>query len=442
MVDNTTLPGTGDVYAAEDRAGIKYQKVLTEPNLSGHSAGIDAFGKTRVSTPHSIFSSKLLHADNQALLWAEDLLSGSMATSGPTEPKPFIDFTSTDVTAGQRCRQTFRRFNYQPGKSQQILMTGILELASGTKTGCKRRIGLFDDNNGLFFESDAGTVNVVLRTNDTGTPVDVQFAQASWNLDNMDGDGDTANPSGETLDIEKAQIFVMDFQWLSVGRVRFGLEHDGHVHYVHEYNVANIGVIPWASTPNLPLRYEIITTSSSGVCSMRCICAAVISEGGTEEIGITRYKSTAGAAVTCATDNIVYAIVGIKLKSTHIGHTVKMLKAGLQIQTTSDSGEWILLFNPTIAGTFTYSNLANSAVMTAIGAAANTVTSGTEIDGGFLEATSGGGGSGSDSSILDSALLLGADIANVVDEVALCFRPNAGTINIEVEGSLTWKEIA
>ena len=407
------------------------------------SPSVDAAGRWRTSHPGTIFTGKLIHADSQALMWDESLESGTMATSGPTAGKPHIDFTSTANTAGKRTRQTFRHFNYQPGKSQQILIVGVLELASGVKTGCERRIGAFTDSNGIFFESDAGTIGVTVRTNDSGSPVDTTVTQSNWNLDKMNGEGDADNPSGLILDPTKTQIFVFDFLWLSADRIRFGVKISGTIYYVHEFNIgANVGQIPWASTPNLPLRYQIITTTSSGVCSMRCVCGAVISEGGTQDIGITRYKSTAGAAVTCTTDNTVYAIVGIRLKSTHLGAEIRILKTELQIQTGSDSGEWILLFNPTVAGSFTYSDLTNSAVQTAIGATANTVTGGTEITGGFLQSTSVGNGSGSVSGAIDSALLLGSKIDGTVDTIVLCFRTNAATASPEVEGSLTWKEIS
>lgn len=440
---NIVLPGTGQRIAATERKVGGVLAKTQDVNVGTFDGpAVDAFGRWRVSNPHTIFASKLINADAQPLFWDEDLISGTMATSGPTAAKPFIDWTSTNITAGKRTRQTFRRFNYQPGKSQMILMTGVLELASGVKTGCERRIGLFDDDNGAFFESDAGIIGITTRTNDSGSPVDITVAQASWNLDNLDGDGDAGNPSGVLANWSKAQIFVIDFQWLSIGRVRFGIEIGGSVVYVHEVLTANADTIPWCSTPNLPLRYEIITTTSSGVCSMRLICATVVSEGGEEDIGVTRHKSTGGAAVTCTTDNTIYAIVGIRLKAAYLGATVRALEAALQIQTPSDSGEWILMWNPTIAGAFTYSDLANSAVQTAVGVTANTVTDGTEVDGGFLESTSGGGGSGSHNAALDSSLLLGADIANVPDELVLCFRTNAGTASPEVEGSLTWRELS
>ena len=84
----------------------------------------------------------------------------------------YIDLASVNTTACVYVRQTYRRFEYQPGKGQLITMTGVLELASGTKTGCQRCIGLFDNNDGVFFESDAGTIGVTVRSNDSGSPVD------------------------------------------------------------------------------------------------------------------------------------------------------------------------------------------------------------------------------------------------------------------------------
>jgi len=440
MGDNTILPGTGEVYASEERGGgVNHQRVLMEADPHSANASADAFGKLRVSSPTTLFDSKLIHGDSQALLWDESLISGTMATSGPTAAKPFIDFTSTNVTAGRRVRQTYRRFNYQPGKSQQILITGVLELASGATTGCERRIGYYDDDNGLFFESDAGTIGVTVRTNDTGSPVDTTVAQASWNIDTMDGGNDAANPSGETLDATKAQIFVIDFQWLAVGRVRFGLEHNGHIHYVHEHNIANSDALPYMSTPNLPVRYEIITTTSSGVCSMRCICVAVISEGGTNHNGVVHRESTAGAAVTTVTENVLYALVGLRLRSTHLGLAVEILETSVQIQTASEYLEWVLLFNPTVAGTFTFGDHANSGCQTVIGTASNTVTGGKEMAGGYAQTGNQGGTAGG--GLVINTLQLGAAIDDTVDKIVLAVRPIGGVSAMDVEGGLTWQEV-
>lgn len=440
MADNTTLPGTGDVYASDDRGGVKFQKVLVAP-LDG--PGCDAFGRWRTSAPVTLFESKLLGSDDAPLFWEEKQVSGSStAPTTPTEAKPYIDLASINVTAGVYVRQTYRRFNYQPGKSQLILMTGVLELASGVKTECERRIGYFDDNNGAFFESDGGTIGITTRSNDSGTFADTTVVQANWNLDNLDGGDDAANPSGATADWTKAQIFVIDFQWLSVGRVRFGIEINGVIIYVHEVAVSNVNAIPWTSTPNLPLRYELVSTTNSGVCSMRCICSAVISEGGTEDVGIVHRTSTAGAEVVTAVENTIYAVVGLRLKTTHVGTTVKILNAAIQIHTASETLEWLLIWKPTVAGTFTYSSITNSACQRALGATANTVTGGTIIGGGYIESGSGGNSSGSGGGVIDTSLVPGVDIAGTVpDEVVLCVRPIGGVSAATVEGSMTWREL-
>ena len=317
---------------------------------SQNTQSIDAFGRWRTSEPFTLFDSKQVF-DNQPLLWDESLESGAGITSSFSANEAATTITSTLNTAGVFTRQTFMRFNYQPGKSQQIFMTGVLD-NSGGGTGVERRIGYFDDNNGLFFEDNAGTIGVTRRSNVTGTPVDTTIAQASWNIDPMDGTG----PSGVTIDWTQTQIFCIDFEWLGVGRVRMSLVVDGAIYGVHEFlNANNLNTV-YMSTPNLPLRYQMITTASSPASSIVAICSSVISEGGTSDNGVLRYASTNGTHVDADVENTIYAIIGIRLKSGSIGESIKIERVSIQLQTASDTGEWILKFNPTLSGTFTYSD--------------------------------------------------------------------------------------
>ena len=418
---------------------VRGGRVDTSIRPSTLGGGTDAFGRLRVSQSKTIFDSKLLNADDSPLFWDESLESGGGITaSTPTAAKPYIDFTSTASTAGKFTRQTYQRFNYQPGKAQSIFMTGVLEL-SGGGTGVERRIGYFDDNNGAFFESDAGTIGVTTRSNDSGTPKDTTVAQSDWNLDKMDGSG----PSQLTADFSKAQIFVIDFQWLSVGVVKFGLEINGLLRYIHEVRTANNAAIPWCSSPNLPVRYQMITTASSPVSTMRCICSAVMSEGGTDSVGAIHYTSTAGAAVTTNAEDSIFAVVGIRLKTARAHTFVDILKVGMQIQSASEYVEWLLIWNPTVAGTFTYSAVSNSNLERALGATANTVTNGTIIDGGYLESGTAPGGGKSLETAAQNALRLGLNIAgDTPDTLVLCVRPIGGVSAVDVEGSITWREIS
>ncbi len=440
---NTTLPGTGEVYASTERTvgGVlaKHQHVLIS---TADSPSVDAFGRWRVSAPETIFDSKLLTADQQPLFWDNNLESGTMAISTPTANKPYTDFTSTNVTAGERIRQTYQHFPYQPGKSQLINMTGVLELASGTKTGCIREIGYNTAANGALLQSDAGTINVIHRSNDTGSVVEDKVAQASWNLDNFDGGADAANPSGITMDWTKTIILVIDFQWLSVGRVRIGFEISGIIHYAHEFLHANISATPWTSTPNLPVRYRIVTTTSSGVCSMRCICAAVISEGGTNDTGHVTYHSTAGAAYTTDTENSIHGVLFLRRRANHIGGRTEVLQTNVMIESASEILEWLVVHNPAVAGTaLSWNAEEGSGYEKALGITDNkvTLTAGRSsiIAGGYAVSGSGGNANTESSSLVKNTLSLGSEIGGTQEILALCVRPISGVSVATLEASLT-----
>ncbi len=396
---------------------------------------LDSFARLRTSTPHTIFDSKQLF-DNAPLLWDDREVSGTGTTS------VYSTATASSVmgvgtAAGKRVRQTFMRFNYQPGKSQEIITTGTLNLTGGD-TGITASYGLFDDNNGLFWSGVDGVFRVTVRSSTSGSPVDDFVNQVDWD-DPMDGTG----RSGVKLDFTKSQLFIIDFEWLSIGTVRMGVIIGDVIIYFHDFHHANEREGPYMSTPNLPLRYEIENDGTGVASTLRHICSTVISEGGQQELGILRWASTAGAAVITDNENELFAVVGIQLKSTHLAAQVKLVKAELQIQTVGEFGEWVLIFNPTVAGTFDYVAQANSAVGIALGAGAtNSVTGGTQFTGGFAESAGGQIKSGNPSvgADLDNAILLGSAINGDLDTIVLCYRPTNSTSVASVEGGLGWRE--
>lgn len=439
----------GRVGGVSTGQGFKHVSFINPNNgSSGISASdspsIDAFGRWRVSNPQTLFDSKNIFNDpdqtdatqeNQPLFYDNAETSGSGTATQYIANQAAQEISVSASTAGTRIRQTKMRFNYQPGKSQLVLMTFNL---NGKVANITKREGIYDTNNGLFLELDGTTVNFVRRTYVTGTPADNKVAQADWNLDKMNGTG----ASGINLNWEKTQILFIDFEWLGVGRVRMGFVVDGIIYYAHEFNNANSLDKVYMSTPNLPLRSEISNNGSGVAASMTQICSSVISEGGSQDLGVIRYASTDGTHVDANTENTVYAVLGIRLKSAFIGASVKLINAAIQIQTASDKLEWCLYLNPTVASTFTYAGETNSAVEIARGATANTVTGGYKLTGGFAE--SGGvqvGSAGSDSRGIDNALLLGSTISGAVDTIVLAVRPIGGAVDVDVEGSLTWREI-
>ena len=69
---------------------------------------------------------------------------------------------------------------------------------------------------------------------------------------------DGTGPSGFVFDIHKIQMAYMDYSWYGAGKVRFGFkDQDGEVVYVHEFVHNNKFTEAYMRSGNLPARYEV-----------------------------------------------------------------------------------------------------------------------------------------------------------------------------------------
>lgn len=286
----------GDVLVAQRTGALNTPEAIYSTNHALHArladgSQLDAFGRLRVSAPFSIFDSKQI-SSNDPYQYEEMLVGTATDTFQYDRSSTFL---AVGTALGDRAvRQTKRYFPYVPGKSHSVMATGVFAAA---KANLSQYIGYGDDLNGLFFKMQGTTLGVVVRTATSGVAVDNFIAQAQWNIDKLDGTG----PSGVTMDISKAQIFLIDFQWLGVGRIRFAFDIDGVITPVHEVMNANNLSVVYMSTPTLPIRYELVNTGiTASASTLEQICCAVTSEGGyavpgsefTVSNGITRLPVT------------------------------------------------------------------------------------------------------------------------------------------------------
>jgi hypothetical protein len=406
----------------------EYYRPFTDKDFAGGLGGVDSFGRQRMSNPEMIFNNKQIF-DNQPLYWNDVEVSGSGTSTNYSANTASTTLSVSANTAGKRVRQTYMRFNYQPSKSQLIFMTGVLK-KSGGGTGVVSRMGIFDDNNGIFLQRNGNSVSFVVRSSTSGSPSDSNsVTQANWNIDKMDGSG----LSGITLDFSKSQILIIDFEWLGVGSVRVGFVVDGSVFYCHQFNHANLISGVYMSTPNLPIRYEIENSGSGVASSIECICSAVISEGGKEDLATNLYISTGNSAIT-GTKNQNNAILGIKLKSAYAGCTVDIVNLAV-LMASADIYEWSLVLNPNIAGTFTYSDITNSALQYAIGnGSTNIASGGTIVAGGY-----GNSKSEITGDQLKNLIKLGSSLSGVMDILVLCIYP-LGANNVNCYAGINYRQ--
>lgn len=387
-------------------------------------AARDAFGRYRISQPQTLFDSKLLVADNP-LYWNDQQTSGT-ATSTYSATNVSVTIAVNNLTAGTRVRQTKRRFNYQPGKSQLVFMTFTLGAGAA---GITKRLGYYDQNNGLFLESLNGVTSLGVRKN----TVDTKIAQASWNIDTMDGNG----PSGIVLDFTKSQILMIDFEWLGVGSVRFGFVIDGIVFYVHQQTHSNRIATVYTANPNQPIRYEISNSGTGPAASLECICSSVNAEAGYEAIGTVRTVDRDVTGITTANDANIYSVLAIRLKAAYLSATV-LVESFSILSVGTTTYRYALFLNPTVAGAaLSWTSVTDSAVEFALPVVGNLLTGGYLLQGGYSITTNNN--RQANTRAASDFLTIGSTIAGVSDIMVLAIQRIASADTYYA--SITYREL-
>lgn len=325
------------------------------------SGSIDAFGRLRASMPTTLFDSKTLH--NKASLFWSQVSAGAGADIRFTSEFNDASVTLSAASAGAYAiRQTTQRFNYQPGKSQLAIFTGILNPVSNAI----KRYGLFqsltsvpfEPNCGLYFETqtDSPSSIAVVQQNDGFLVPSLSARRENWNIDKLDGTG----ISGKTLRLSAANIFLIDYEWLGVGRVRFGTVIDGAICYCHAFNNAGNVQGAYIKTPNLPVRAELRQTGA-GTASMKMICCSVMSEGGADFTGVTKAVDSGDYPGLTIAAGARRAIVGVRLQATKLDSVNEVINSSCivipQGASTQAAYHYELLHNPTLSAGGTWQDV-------------------------------------------------------------------------------------
>jgi hypothetical protein len=224
---------------------------------------------------------------------------------------------------------------------------GIVEYTIASYSNAGIRGGLFDDQNGMFYEYDGqylyavrrsstqqvpGTIDATFNSN-TLTGVNTKFSNhlsagdrivcrgQSYKVTRVVDDStidiqpkyrgvsntgviitktvdtrvrqdnwsiDTADgngPSGFNLDINNIQMAYIDYSWYGAGKIRFGFKDTkGHVKYMHEFVHNNKLNEAYMRTGNVPARYESFNTGlPTYVPSLFHWGTSVIMDGGFDD---------------------------------------------------------------------------------------------------------------------------------------------------------------
>jgi hypothetical protein len=181
-------------------------------DAQGNPVQIGLFGSLHVVSPYTLADHNFKYNIDSST-WGTLTATGGTITHLPNESSARLAVTTSNTSRAVLRSHTYYR--YQSGKSLTIKMS--IYNSNVGNTNQIRRWGLFDNNDGVFWELNGTTLSVVRRTSTSGSPVDNTAAQSSWNVDKLDGSG----PSGITLDVTKGNIYEMEFQWFGVGPIRY-----------------------------------------------------------------------------------------------------------------------------------------------------------------------------------------------------------------------------
>ena len=289
---------------------------------------LDGMGRMRTTTPVTIFEFKHLY-DKTSLFWAQTAVGNSfVGFTGSGDSSLTLSAASNGAYA---IKQTTQIFKYKPAKSQLCIFTGILNPVSNAI----KRTGLFTSSQsapfnpscGLYFETqtDSPSSIAVVQNNSGNLVPTVSALRHNWNIDKLDGTG----ISGKSLNLSSANIFVIDFVWLGVGRTRYGFMIDGHLYYCHE--ILNAGNVAGAFmlTPNLPFRTELRQTGN-GTSNSKLICGSIMTEDGSSFEGYTSTVSTPSAGLSIS-PNDRRAILGLRTKTNRINTVNQLLTISVAV---------------------------------------------------------------------------------------------------------------
>lgn len=126
-----------------------------------------------------------------------------------------------------------------------------------------QRIGIYDDNNGLFIGYEGTSFGVTYRK----SAADVTTAQASFNVDTLTGAANslfTRNGVPEALNPQNDNLYRIRYGWLGASNIFFDvLSPDQTWVNFHIVYQANNSTTPSLANPNLPITLDVKKTAAA-----------------------------------------------------------------------------------------------------------------------------------------------------------------------------------
>jgi hypothetical protein len=358
-------------------------------------------------------------------VWDESVVGVGTATHDSNSSNVVMEVGST---AGSKVvRQTKNVMRYIPGRPATLAFAVRLDTP---QVGIRRRFGLFDENDGAYFEDDGGTYSYVLRSSVSGITTETRVTRENWNGEKFDGNGYT----GVTADATKQQMISINYEWYGAGGVTFNWLMKNETIISHEFENSNIRDNVWCKSPFLPIRMEIENvTGVAGTHYLYQGSNSLIQEGEPEKLGTLLSISNPITGTTMLNANTFYPIISLRLKPDQL-QAVMLLRSLQAVTNDNTNVYWRLLENATLTGA-SWTDHPDPNSFMQYDTTATAVTGGTTLLSGFTIA----GGSSLNEVDRFADLQLGrSGIGTISDSYTLaCTSPNTNKSALAV---LNWIE--
>jgi hypothetical protein len=353
-----------------------------------------------------------------------DMINTTVTGSGTVTQASAMAVLQTTATTNSSAKIETKRFlKYRPGQGCHVRGTALFTTGVA---GSVQLFGAGDSVDGLFFGFDGTSFGVLTRNNS----VDTWVPQTSWNGDRMDGLGGATNPTGQTLDPTKGNVYQINFQWLGFGYIEFAIEEaaTGRFVPVHAIQYANANTVPSLLNPSFPILWSAAnTTNNTNITVKGASCVGEI-EGKIVYLGPTNAVGNSKTGVTTVFTNILT----IRNKATYQSVTnrtpINLLKYTVAVDGNKPA-EFQLLLNTTLGGTPAYTDISTNTSVVDYDTAGTTITGGQVIDFGVLAAA----GSASEAGISTTDII-------VAPGDTLTFAVRATSTTTDATVAIRWVE--
>ena len=378
---------------------------------NGDELSAESQGRVRIAENTVIFDAYFVNSDRASSFNSKTVGGGAITRNNS---RSLMELT-TGTSSGDRAVYQSTYHHYVAGQTFIVGMTGVF----GNTSNCVKRMGYFDDNDGIFLAYDGTTLSFNIRTSVPGES-DQSVIASNFNENTF------------SFDPTKYYLWQIDFLWQGGGPVTLYVFDGKNRKKLHTFEHSGSGDVAYMKTPNLPIRFEILNTGTTTAQQFDMSCVQLSTEG-KNLVGIqNRTASNVDAGGANINTSSYKPLITIRLKSNYVRALINLLETKV-LATTNDDISFRLIKNGTLSGSPTWASVGPESEVE-FDVDASSVSGGVVLDEGFVAKNAG-----IPSNISDTFEVIQSDFDGNPDTLTLAAK--SLTTSATVYGALTWSEV-